>query len=469
MDKLQFGIVGLGVMGENLALNVESKGYSLAGFDLDAEKVSSFARRTTGKRVLATATLSEFASRLERPRKVLIMVPAGKAVDAVIANLRPNLESGDVLLDGGNSLFLDTERRMRELEATGILYVGTGVSGGEEGALRGPAIMPGGNPEAWPLVKSLLQSISAKADDGEPCCEWIGGGGAGHFVKMVHNGIEYGDMQMICEAYWLMQEMLGMSAEAMSQTFAEWNQGELSSYLISITADILAKLDSETGRPMVEVILDAGEQKGTGKWTSQTALDLGTAAPTIADAVFARTLSALKTERVAASKQLIGPKTNFVSNRLDFVEKIRKALFASKLCSYAQGFQLLRSADQEYHWDLRYGSIASLWRAGCIIRAQFLGRIKQAYAGNPALANLLLDPYFSGIMADYQAPWRDVVAAAAQNGIPIPAFMSALAYYDGYRSANLPANLLQGQRDYFGAHTYQRVDKPGKFHTQWTT
>jgi 6-phosphogluconate dehydrogenase len=467
MAKQHFGIIGLGVMGENLALNIESKGYSVVGFDLDATKVDSFAKRTNGKQAIAARSASEFLDHLESPRRVLMMVPAGKAVDAVIAELRPHLAAGDLLIDGGNTLFVDTARRIRELDGTGILYIGTGVSGGEEGALRGPAIMPGGNPEAWPLVKPILQAIAAKAEDGTPCCDWIGNGGAGHFVKMVHNGIEYADMQMICEAYWLMQELLGLSTEEMSDVFAKWNEGELSSYLIAITAEILAKKDSDTGKPMVAVILDTAEQKGTGKWTSQIALDLGVPAPTIADAVFARTLSAIKQERVAASKILAGPKPLFTGDKSAFVEMIRKALFASKICSYAQGFQLMRSADKEHHWDLQYGVISSLWRAGCIIRAQFLGRIKEAYARNPLLANLFLDEYFAEVMTKYHGAWREVVAFAAQNGIPVPAFMSALAYYDGYRSANLPANLLQGQRDYFGAHTYQRIDKPGKFHTEW--
>jgi len=467
MAKQHFGIVGLGVMGENLALNIESKGYSVVGFDLDAKKVDNFAKRTEGKAVVAARSQAEFIANLETPRRVLMMVPAGKAVDTVIAGLRPYLQPGDLLIDGGNTLFVDTDRRMKELEGTGILYIGTGVSGGEEGALRGPAIMPGGNPEAWPLVRPVLQAISAKAEDGEPCCDWIGNGGAGHFVKMVHNGIEYGDMQMICEAYWLMQELLGMEADEMSQVFADWNQGELSSYLIAITTDILAKRDTETGKPMVAIILDTAEQKGTGKWTSQIALDLGVPAPTVADAVFARTLSAIKQERVAASKVLGGPTPKFDGDRPAFIEMIRKALFAAKLCSYAQGFQLLRAADQEHHWDLQYGTISSIWRAGCIIRAQFLGRIKEAYVRNPALANLLLDEHFATIMREYHSAWRKVVATAAENGIPVPAFMSALAYYDGYRSANLPANLLQAQRDYFGAHTYQRVDREGKFHTQW--
>ena len=468
MAKQNFGIVGLGVMGENLALNIESHGFSVVGFDLDPKKVDNFLARTKGKQVVAARTVAEFVENLDTPRRVLIMVPAGKPVDAVIADLRPYLKSGDLMIDGGNTFFSDTDRRIKELQGTGIYYIGTGVSGGEEGALHGPAIMPGGNPEAWPLVKPILQAIAAKAEDGAPCCEWIGSGGAGHFVKMVHNGIEYGDMQMICEAYFIMERLLGMSADEMSGVFAEWNRGELSSYLVGITSEILAKRDPEPGKPIVQVILDTAEQKGTGKWTSQVALDLGVPAPTIADAVFARTLSALKKERVAASGVLAGPTAKFSGDKAACIEMIRKALFSSKICSYAQGFQLLRAADHEYHWDLQFGTISSLWRAGCIIRAQFLGRIKEAYARNPALANLLLDPHFAGVMASYHQDWRKVVSLAAENGIAIPAFMSALAYYDGYRSGVLPANLLQAQRDYFGAHTYQRVDKEGKFHTQWT-
>ncbi len=469
MAKQHVGIVGLGVMGENLALNIESRGFSVAGFDLDAKKVDDFAKRTTGKKAVATRTQAELLESLELPRKVLIMVPAGKAVDAVIASLHPHLTPGDLLIDGGNTLFTDTVRRLRELEGTGILLIGAGVSGGEEGALHGPSIMPGGNPAGWPLAKPILQAIAAKADDGTPCCDWIGGGGAGHFVKMVHNGIEYADMQVICEAYWLMESLLGMSPEEISAVFAEWNRGELSSYLVAITADILTRKDPDTGKPMVQVILDTAEQKGTGKWTGQTALDLGVAAPTIADAVFARTLSALKAERVAASSVLQGPTVPFPGDKSAFIARIRKALFCSKVCSYAQGFALLRAADQEYHWDLRFGTISSLWRAGCIIRAQFLGKIKEAYDRNPALANLLMDSYFAGVMASDHQAWRQVVSVAAIHGVPVPAFMSALSYYDGYRSATLPANLLQAQRDYFGSHTYSRIDKDGKFHTQWNT
>ncbi len=467
MGSQKIGIVGLGVMGENLALNISHNGYSVAGFDLDGAKVESFAKRTAGTSAIAAHALPEFVRALATPRIILIMVPAGKPVDAVINDLTPHLQSGDLLIDGGNTYFADTERRIKALEGTGILYIGTGVSGGEEGALKGPAIMPGGNPAAWPVFKPIFQAISAKAEDGAPCCEWMGNGGAGHFVKMVHNGIEYGDMQIICEAYWLMERLLGMTPADMSRVFGEWKSGELSSYLIDITADILAKTDPETGKPMVDVILDTAEQKGTGKWTSQVAFDLGVPAQTIADAVFVRMLSALKKERVAASAVLSGPPVSFRGDRKVMLENIRKALMCSKICSYAQGFQLLKAGNEEYKWNLQFGTIASIWRAGCIIRAQFLGKIKSAYETNPVLLNLLLDPYFARVLDSYQAAWRVVVVAAVECGIPVPAFMSALSYFDSYRSANLPANLLQAQRDYFGAHTYHRVDKEGKFHTKW--
>ncbi len=467
MASQHIGIIGLGVMGENLALNIERNGFSVAGFDLDAAKVDSFAKRTAGKNAVAARTLEEFVRSLALPRRVLVMVPAGKAVDAVINDLRPYFQQGDLIIDGGNTFFADTERRMQLLSGSGILYVGTGVSGGEEGALLGPAIMPGGNPEAWPIFKQIFQPISAKADDGVPCCDWIGGGGSGHFVKMVHNGIEYGDMQMICEAYWLMENLLGMSPDEMSKVFAEWNRGELSSYLISITSEILAKRDPETGKAMVHIIRDTAEQKGTGKWTSQVAFDLGVPAMTIADAVFVRMLSALKRERENASTVLTGPTPKFTGNKAEMLEMIRKALFSAKICSYAQGFQLLRAANDEHKWNLQFGTIASLWRAGCIIRAQFLGKIMHAYQQNAALANLMLDPYFSNVLNSYQPAWRTVVSTSVENGISVPAFMSSLAYFDAYRSRNLPANLLQAQRDYFGAHTYQRIDKEGKFHTKW--
>jgi 6-phosphogluconate dehydrogenase len=469
VDKHYIGIIGLGVMGENLALNFESKGFSVAGYDLDSKKVDNFKKRTAGKRTFAAYSLSDFLGALESPRRILMMVPAGKAVDAVINGLKPQLSPGDVLMDGGNTYFADTDRRMKALEDSGILYMGMGVSGGEEGALHGPSMMPGGNPKAWPLVKPALQAIAARTSDGWPCCEWVGNGGAGHFVKMVHNGIEYGDMQMICEAYFLMERGLGLNTDEMSRVFAEWNTGELNSYLIEITADILNRKDPDTGKPMVHVILDTAEQKGTGKWTSQVALDLGIPAQTIADAVFARMLSALKTERVAASSVLKGPEAEFAGvDKEAFKEMIRKALFCSKICSYAQGFQLLRAANEEYKWELNFATIAMLWRAGCIIRAQFLGRIKEAYDRNAGLANLLLDTYFARILSTYQPAWRKTIAAAADHGIPVSAFMSALSYFDSYRTSTLPANLLQAQRDYFGAHTYRRVDKEGKFHTQWS-
>jgi len=467
MEQSDIGIVGLGVMGENLALNLEGKGFAVSGFDLDAGKRESFKLRARGKRAQAAGSLAGLVAGLRAPRRILLMVPAGAAVDTVLAELRALLAAGDMVIDGGNTHFTDTERRVAELEACGILYVGAGVSGGEEGALRGPALMPGGNAQAWPLLKPMFQSIAARADDGQPCCEWMGPGGAGHFVKMVHNGIEYADMQMICEAFWLLQELLGMRPAEMSRVFGEWNRGELGSYLIGITAEILARTDAETGHPLVDLILDTAEQKGTGKWAGQSALDLGANAPTLADAVFARTLSAAKQERVAASGILSGPAPRFAGERAGFVEKIRRALLAAKICSYAQGFQLLRSADREHRWNLPFGTIASIWRAGCIIRARLLEDIRHAYARDPELANLLVDEHFAEAMAQCQQDLRDVVAAAAQHGVAVPAFMSALAYYDAYRSSRLPANLLQAQRDYFGAHTYQRVDRPGKFHTRW--
>jgi len=462
-----FGIIGLGVMGENLALNIANHGFSVTGLDTDAKKVEKFRSATSGKNVVGSVSVREFLSSLKIPRRILVMVPAGKPVDAVIAELKGSLSRGDVLIDGGNSFFGDTEHRLNELESTGILFVGAGVSGGEEGALLGPSIMPGGNPAAWPLVKNVLQAIAAKTDDGWACCDWVGSGGSGHFVKMVHNGIEYSDMQMISEAYHLMSRLLGMSAVEMSGVFKEWNAGELNSYLIEITSDILARKDPLTNKPMVEVILDSAEQKGTGKWTSQAALDLGTPAQTIADAVFARMLSAMKNERVAASAILQGPTSSFTEDKRTLLEGIRKALFCSKICSYAQGFQLLRAAETQYKWNLSLGTIAKLWRAGCIIRAQFLGNITEAYARNAALNNLLLDQYFSRIVNSYQQSWRNVIAIAVEQGIPVSGFMSALSYYDSYRSALLPANLLQAQRDYFGAHTYRRNDRDGVFHTIW--
>ena len=461
------GIVGLGVMGENLALNLERNGFAVSGFDLDEAKRNSFALRTGGKRASAHRSLAELVDSLQLPRRMLVMVPAGAAVDAVLSDLLPLLQSGDVVIDGGNSLFTDTHGRMLRLKGSGILYVGTGVSGGEEGALRGPALMPGGDAQAWPLVQPMLQAIAARADDGQPCCDWMGAGGAGHFVKMVHNGIEYADMQTICEAYWLLRELLGMTPGAMSDVFARWNEGELASYLVGITADILARTDEETGQPLVDVILDTAEQKGTGKWASQAALDMGVTAPTIAEAVFARTMSAMRPERIAAAGVLAGPQMRYTGERAAFTEKVRRALLAAKICAYAQGFQLLRAGDAEHQWDLPFATIASIWRAGCIIRARLLEDIRGAYARNAELANLLVDENFAKVMAECQQDLRDVVATAAQHGVAVPAFMSALAYYDGYRSARLPANLLQAQRDYFGAHKYQRVDRAGKFHTHW--
>ena len=466
-QAMSLGLIGLGVMGENLALNFERHGFSVCGFDLDAGKRQQFAQRTRGLQAGVADNLAALVTRLQTPRRILLMVPAGTAVDAVLTDLRPLLSPGDVLIDGGNTLYSDTARRIQALEGSGILYVGSGVSGGEEGALRGPALMPGGSPEAWPLVAPMLQAIAAKADDGQPCCDWMGPGGAGHFVKMVHNGIEYADMQMICEAWWLMKHLLGMAPAQCSAVFREWNKGELESYLIGITADILATQDPETGDALVNLILDTAEQKGTGKWTSQVALDLGVTAPTIADAVFARTVSAIKAERVAASAVLIGPTPQASQDAARLLPQIRHALLAAKVCAYAQGFALMRAADREYGWGLSFARIASVWRAGCIIRARLLGDMRRAFDANADIPNLLVDPHFAGLMAGAQQDLREVVARAALQGVAVPAFMSALSYYDAYRSACLPANLLQAQRDYFGAHTYQRTDRPGKFHTRW--
>jgi 6-phosphogluconate dehydrogenase len=467
MKSTHIGLIGLGVMGENLALNLERNGFSVTGFDLDAKKRDSFAKRTASLQACAVHSLTELVVNLQLPRRVWIMVPAGAPVDAVLNELRPLLSPGDVVIDGGNTLYKDTQRRIDALEGTGILYVGSGVSGGEEGALHGPALMPGGSPEAWPLVRPFLQAIAAKAEDGQACCEWMGPGGAGHFVKMVHNGIEYADMQMICEAYALMKS-LGMTPMQMSVVFREWGQGELSSYLIDITADILAHKDPETGNALVDMILDTAEQKGTGKWTSQIALDLGVSAPTIADAVFARTMSAVQPERVVASKLLKGPKPQMAQNLELMLPKIQKALLAAKICAYAQGFALIRAGDQEHDWQLPMDKVASVWRAGCIIRAHLLEDIRRAFANQQDLSNLLIDEHFARLMAECQQDLREVVAMAALNGVAVPAFMSALSYYDAYRTERLPANLLQAQRDYFGAHTYQRLDKLGKFHTQWS-
>ena len=459
------GIVGLGVMGESLALNFVGHGFAVRGFDVDAAKRAHFAQIVGST---PPQSLEEFVAGLRTPRVVLAMVPAGAPVDAVLADLKPLLHAGDIVIDGGNSHHLDTQRRIEQLEPTGIQFVGAGVSGGEEGALRGPSIMPGGDPRAWPRIKPLLQAIAARAGDGAPCCEWIGPGASGHFVKTVHNGIEYADMQLLCEAYFLMRELLGMPAQAMSGVFARWNQGPLESYLVGITADILARVDEETGRPLVDMIVDTAQQKGTGKWASESALDFGVAAPTIADAVFARAVSAARAERAAASGVLAGPQLKFSGDSDALVGKIERALLAARVCAYAQGFQLLAAADKEYAWGLAFGTIASIWRAGCIIRAKLLEDIRRAYSGNAKLANLLVDEHFARVLADSHEALREVVATAAMHGVAVPAFMSALAYYDAYRAKRLPANLLQAQRDYFGAHTYERLDKPGKFHTQWT-
>ena len=472
VTKADIGLIGLAVMGENLVLNMESKGYAVACFNRTVEKVDAFVNgRGAGKKLIGCHTLQELAASLKKPRRVMIMVKAGNAVDQTIESLLPVLEKGDIIIDGGNSYFPDTIRRTKYLAEKGLRFIGTGVSGGEEGALKGPAIMPGGDVKAWPHVKNIFQDISAKVDDGTPCCAWIGSDGAGHFVKMVHNGIEYGDMQLICEAYDLMARGLGMSAKEMQKVFAKWNKGDLDSYLIDITTDILTQYDEETGKPIVDIILDTAGQKGTGKWTSQAGLDLGIGIPQIAEAVFARCLSAIKDERVAASKVLKGPDAKKVSvDKNLLVKQLEYAVYASKICSYAQGYQLLRAAAKEYKWDLHYGEIALVWRQGCIIRARFLGKIKEAFDANPQLANLLLDPYFKKTVAKAQSAWRAVIKTAVELGIPVPAMSTALNYFDSYRSARLPANLLQAQRDYFGAHTYERVDKPrGEFyHHIWT-
>lgn len=471
MEKLaDIGLIGLAVMGENLVLNMESKGFTVAVYNRTVEKVDKFVNgRGKGKNIIGTHSIEELVKSLKRPRKVMMLVKAGQAVDDFIEQLIPHLEPGDIIIDGGNSHFPDTIRRTKYVESKGLLYIGTGVSGGEEGALKGPSIMPGGSPDAWPHVKPIFQAIAAKVEDGTPCCDWVGSDGAGHFVKMVHNGIEYGDMQLICEAYFLMKKVLGMTPDEMHEVFAEWNKGELNSYLIEITANILAYKD-EDGQPLVEKILDTAGQKGTGKWTVIESLNQGIPLTLIAEAVYARCLSAQKDERVRASKVLSGPSVIFTGDKKQFIDDIRKALYASKIVSYAQGFVLMKAASEEYKWNLNYGSIALLWRGGCIIRSIFLGKIKEAFDKNPQLENLLLDPFFKENVTNAQDSWRRVVSTAVINGIPVPAFSAALAYYDGYRSEVLPANLLQAQRDYFGAHTYERIDRPrGEFfHTNWT-
>src|SRR5690554_3381048 len=464
------GLVGLAVMGENLILNMESKGFTVTAYNRSVNKVKNFlAGRAKGKNIRGAESIEELVASLEKPRKIMLMVKAGQPVDDFIEQLVPHLEPGDIIIDGGNTHYPDTDRRTAYLESKGLLFVGTGVSGGEEGALTGPSIMPGGSPKAWPLVKDIFQSISAKVDDGSPCCDWVGENGAGHFVKMVHNGIEYGDMQLICEAYQIMKEVLGMSADEMHEVFAEWNKGELDSYLIEITRDILAFKD-EDGAPLVDKILDTAGQKGTGKWTGVIALDLGVPLTLISEAVFARCLSAQKAERVEASKVITGPVVKFEGDKKALIDDLRNALFASKIISYAQGYLLMREAAKEYGWKLNYGGIALMWRGGCIIRSSFLGNIKEAFDKNPELTNLLLDEYFRSTVDAAQAGWRRVAAAAIANGIPAPTITSALTYFDGFRTARLPANLLQAQRDFFGAHTYERLDKPrGEFfHTNWT-
>ncbi|CAM3620422.1 NADP-dependent phosphogluconate dehydrogenase [Aeromicrobium ponti] len=468
MSKQQIGVIGLAVMGKNLAINIESRGYSVAVFNRSYDKTKEFLNNeAAGKNFIGAKTVEEFVQSLEKPRKILLMVKAGAATDATIDSLKPFLEEGDILIDGGNTFFQDTIRRNKELETAGYHFIGTGVSGGEEGALKGPSIMPGGKQEAYDLVKPIFEAIAAKVD-GNPCCTYIGPNGAGHYVKMVHNGIEYGDMQLISEAYFILKNVLGLDAEELHKVFADWNKGELDSYLIEITADIFTKTDEETGKPLVDVILDTAGQKGTGKWTSQNALDLGVPLPIITESVFARFISAMKEERAKASKVLNGPGVKpFDGKKEEFIETVRKALYMSKIVSYAQGFAQMRAASEEYDWDLRYGDIAMIFRGGCIIRAQFLQKIKEAFDREPSLSNLLLDPYFKEIIESYQQALRQVLSLAIENGIPVPSFSSAIAYYDSYRAEILPANLLQAQRDYFGAHTYQRVDKKGIFHTNW--
>jgi 6-phosphogluconate dehydrogenase len=466
--KCDIGIVGLGVMGSNLALNMERHGFGVAGYDLDPAKAKAFSSGpAAGKNVELADSPDGLMAILQRPRRVLLMVPAGAAVDSAIAHLKAHLQSGDILIDGGNSFFLDTERRSKALASEGFRLIGTGVSGGEEGALRGPSIMPGGPPDAWEALAPILRAIAAKAEDGEPCVEYMGPGGAGHFVKMVHNGIEYGDMQLIAEVYDLLSRGLGMTAAELHNVFQEWNQGVLKSYLIEITAAVLAKTDPDTGKPLVDAILDEAQQKGTGKWTSQTALDIGAPIPTINAAVESRILSALKAERVTASRVLRGPSPQYGGDRQRLIDAARDALYASKITSYAQGIGLLRLASAEYAYSLKPGDIAKIWRAGCIIRASLLGDIMGAFRRNPALASLLLDDAFREAIHERQAAWRYVVQAAIGMGVPVLAMSASLAYFDAYRSERLPANLTQAQRDYFGAHTYRRVDKPGTFHTEW--
>ncbi len=468
MKQCDIGVIGLAVMGENLALNMESKGFTVAVYNRTASVTQKFAaERAAGKDVQPTTTMEEFVAALKPPRKAMIMVKAGKPVDAVIAQLAPLLQKGDVVIDGGNSLFTDTQRRCAELEGKGIHYVGCGVSGGEEGALKGPSLMPGGPRDSWEIIAPIFRKIAAQVD-GEPCCRYMGPDGAGHYVKMVHNGIEYGDMQLICEAYAILKDVVGLDNNALADTFTKWNKGELDSYLIEITSQIFRKIDPETGKALVDVILDKAGQKGTGIWTLQSAINRSVVISTINAAVEARVISSRKEDRVVASKILPQPKTKkFSGDRAALIDAVRDALYASKIVSYAQGMELLGAASNEYKWKLNFGDIATIWRGGCIIRAVFLNRITDAYARDPKLRNLLLDPYFTGIIEKTQNNWRTAVSAAVEEGVAVPAFSASLAYFDSYRQARLPSNLLQAQRDFFGAHTYERVDKPGVFHTEW--
>lgn len=469
MSKQEIGVIGMAVMGKNLALNIESRGYSVSIFNRTGSKTEEVVAEHPDKKLVPTYTIEDFVASLEKPRRILIMVKAGAPTDMTIQALLPHLDKGDILIDGGNTFFKDTIRRNEELDQSGINFIGTGVSGGEEGALKGPAIMPGGQKEAYDLVAPIFEKIAAVAkEDGEPCVTYIGPNGAGHYVKMVHNGIEYGDMQLIAESYALLKDVAGLSVEEAAAVFTEWNNGELDSYLMEITSDILTRKDPETGKPIVDVILDRAGNKGTGKWTSQSALDLGVPLPLITESVFARYISAMKEERVNASKVLPKPATfTLTEEKAEFIEKIRQALYFSKIMSYAQGFAQMRIASEEYNWDLQYGEIAKIFRAGCIIRARFLQKITDAYDRESALKNLLLDEYFIDITKNYQDAVRDVVGIAVKAGVPIPTFSSAIAYYDSYRSENLPANLIQAQRDYFGAHTYERTDKEGVYHYDW--
>jgi 6-phosphogluconate dehydrogenase len=469
-QQCDIGLVGLAVMGENLALNIESRGYSIAVFNRTTSVVDELmAGRAKGKQFVGCHSLEELVKNLKSPRKVMLMVKAGPAVDALIEQLIPLLSPGDVIIDGGNTHYADTERRTQYVESKGLLFVGSGVSGGEEGALLGPSLMPGGSEKAWPLIKPIFQAIAAKVGPKNdiPCCEWVGPRGAGHYVKMVHNGIEYGDMQLICEAYYLLKRGLGLTNDELYDVFADWNRGDLDSYLIEITRDIFSVKDKETGKYLVDVILDKAGAKGTGKWMSQLALDLGVPSTLVTEAVYARSLSALKSARQRASKSLTGPSGTYAGDKKEFIEQVRQALYASKISSYAQGYVQLQAAAEEHKWPLDYGSIALLWRGGCIIRARFLERIKEAFDADPKLENLLLAPYFGEVVKKAQPAWRNVVSTAVNLGIPVPGFTTALTYYDGYRQERLPANLLQAQRDYFGAHTYERIDKPGVFHTDW--